>query len=138
VGAVITDTSLVNLLADALGGNAPLNVRLFKTDVPGNPTVTLGTLVEADFSGYAPVTITPAVASSTEEDDTATTQEFDLTFAHSGGAVSNSLYGYYVTSDGTGGQKLMWMERDEQAPISMSGLGDEYEVLIQVLATQEV
>lgn len=138
MGPVIPDESLVNLLADALGANAPLNLRLFKNDVPGDATVTLGMLTQADFSGYAPITLTPSVASSTEEDDTATTQEFDLSFAHSGGSVTNSLYGYYVTSDGTGGQQLMWMERDEQAPIPMQGLGDVYEVLIQILATQEV
>lgn len=135
---VIPDASLVNLLAGALGVNAPLNVRCFKNDLAGSVTTTLGSIVEANFSGYAPITIVPAVAVSLTEDGAAETQEFDLNFSHSGGSNSNSLYGYYVTSDGLAGQQLMWISRDDVAPIPMASAGDVYEVMIEVTATQEI
>lgn len=135
---VIPDASLVNLLAGALGVNAPINVRCFKNDIPASSTTTLAGIVEANFSGYAPITITPAVAVSLTEDGAAETQEFDLNFAHSGGSVSNNLYGYYVTSDGDAGQQLMWLSRDDVAPIPMKFAGDVYEVMIEVTATQEI
>lgn len=135
---VIPNAAVVNLLAGALNVNAPLNVRCFKNDLIGNPTTTLAQITEADFSGYAAITVTPAVAESLTQDGAAETQVFDLNFSHSGGAVSNSLYGYYVTSDGGAGQQLMWVSRDDQAPIPMASIGDVYEVLVEVLATQEV
>lgn len=137
MAAVIPTETLVNMLADALNTAGPLNVRLFQNAAVGNPTMTLAGLTEATFSGYAPVLIVPAVSEPAEDPDTAATQEFDITFAHSGGAVSNTVYGYYVTGDSTIGQQLMWMESDRLAPIAMKGISDVYEVLMLILATQE-
>lgn len=81
---------------------------------------------EADFSGYAPVTIGPwdaaAIVSGKAEADATT----PCAFANTTGAVGNDIYGYYVTD--SGGTFLIYAQAASSPPIDMNTAGQSLTV----------
>jgi len=75
-------------------------MRLFQTDIPINADTLMGDFVEADFSGYAAVTVTtgdwnPAVLMP---DGTARqVHPLVMHFEQTAATVSNVVYGWYLT-----------------------------------------
>jgi len=108
--------------------SALLRIHLFKNSISPDRTTTLGAFTEADFSGYAPQTIT-SWSSVTVGSHVATTAPTPVVFSVGVGGVANNIYGYYVT-DSTD-SILYWSEVDPAAPVALNTLGQTYTVYLQ-------
>ena len=85
-----------------------VTVHLYQNDVAPGPDTVVGDLTEADFSGYA---ASAALVFGGPFQNADGEIEMDLPshqFDHSGGAVANVIFGYYVLT--TGGD-LLFAER---------------------------
>jgi len=103
-----------------------LTLRLFKNNVTPTDGDTVGTYVEADFGGYAPISV-PDFGSPAIAGHVATTVAGLKTFT-ADGTSSNSIYGYYITRNSDG--HLYWAQRDDAAPVIIGALaGDQYFVV---------
>lgn len=100
-------------------------LRLFQNDHDPDRADTVGSYVEATFSGYpGPVPITdwtsPAVSAHVSS------MKADLVnYTHSGGPLGNYIFGYYVTN---AAGALMWAERRPGAGLPMFQAGEVYQV----------
>lgn len=96
-------------------------LKLFKADYTPGPATVLGdlTAIEADFTGYAASAAVVWGPVFTDAANTAFTVGDVKTFASTGSAVTNTIYGYWA--QGAGG--LMYAERFD-APIPVLGVGD--------------
>lgn len=97
--------------------------RLFKNDLTPDADTVIGDLTEADFSGYAAVTINTWDYGGVTIDGSGRSQVLatsNATFTHNGGATDNDCYGYYVTHPGGG---LYLVQRFDSPPIVMDGSG---------------
>lgn len=109
------------------GAGGSFHLRLFKGDVTPDIETEAGDLTEADFSGYLAKTLTfPAVDAEVDDDHKAWWRFPEETFLHSGGGVSNGVYGWYLTSHEEG--ILVHARRFDNAPISMAVTGDPVSV----------
>jgi hypothetical protein len=110
----------LNVLGFALAGNTLFRIHLFQNNHVPVFTDDLISYVEATFSGYGSSLLlgwgSPFINGSNQAEVDAST----VVWTRSGGAVSNSIYGVYVT-DGTG--NLAYAERFG-APVSMVNPGD--------------
>jgi hypothetical protein len=98
-------------------------VKLFKNDLVPTPDTVLADLTEADFTGYAPVTIAGAWNASTDPQERGLVWYSALVpFSASGAAVPNIIYGWYVVN--TDGTVLKVVKRLD-TPITFDSGGDE-------------
>jgi hypothetical protein len=112
---------------------APQNLvlRLFKSNTTPAEADTAGTYTEADFTGYAAITLTgsswtvvqgaPSQASYAQQ-----------TFTSSAEQTSQNVYGYYLTRV-TGGE-LVYAERFSDGPYAIAHNGDAIKVTPQITA----
>jgi len=101
------DTTVLDAVVNDAGVLATL--RLFQNDHDPAPTDLDANYVEADFSGYAAVDISAEWgAAFVNPFGQGQIDCLEQVFTHSGGAVGNTVYGVYVTSN-TG--KVMYAER---------------------------
>lgn len=101
-----------------------LQLRLFKNDYTPGETTTEADVVEADFVGYAPITLTPAswVSASGAPSQATFAQQTFLSTA----VQSQQVYGYYYAQAVSG--KLVAAERFSDGPYSILLVGDPVKV----------
>lgn len=76
-------------------------VQLFQNNIIVTADTLIGSLTEADYSGYAAATVTWHVASISDDGTTELVSD-QLVFRPSGSAIQNTVYGYWVeTSAGS-------------------------------------
>lgn len=101
-----------------------MTLHLYKNDYTPLDTSDVLDFVEADFSGYA-AQLANAWGIPFFDVDRGRINEVIHDFIHSGGAVNNSIYGYYFTyTDGS----LAWAERNPLGPVTV-GPSVTYSVL---------
>lgn len=80
-----------------------MSVRLFKNNITPGPSSVLADFTQADYSGYsAQAWTSSALSGSADGSGRAYISGAQLTFAHSGGGTSNTVYGVYVVQTGSG------------------------------------
>lgn len=105
----------------AFNTGATMLYRLFKVDFEFHPDNTVANFTEADFSGYAAITVNTWGAAATFADGRAHIAVTpDISWGHDGGPTANTVYGYYVTRGGI----LMWAEKFQAGGFLLDGLGD--------------
>lgn len=109
-------TALDAILADSQWGTAKL--RLFKNNVTPDNTFTTASLTEADFTGYAAITLA-AWGASTLSAHIASALQTKQSFTITSG--SQTIYGWYITN--SAGTVLLASGRDPAAPINLSSTG---------------
>src|SRR5262245_23254060 len=123
----IPDEGLVQKLTSLMGQILSVaSLRLYKNNkVPAaGDNATL--YVECDFSGYARQTLND-LGAATVTGGVASTASGTHTFAHNGGAVSNTVYGWYMV-DGAG--KLIAASLNGAGPVTLSAAGQSYSVQV--------
>lgn len=104
---------------------APENLvlKLYQNNITPSDTDVAGTYTEANFTGYAAITLTGASWNAPSAGTI--TYSAQQTFTCSG-ASSNNIYGYYViqTTSGT----LLYSERDASAPFAIANSGDAVKI----------
>lgn len=93
---------------------------LFQNDYVPIHTTGLGDLVEADFDGYARITLAGWPPAAIDANNRASTNLGFQTFTKTGNLVSNDIYGAYVL-DGTG--NFLFAERFQTSPFTLSVAG---------------
>lgn len=101
-------------------------LRLMKNDVALGLGTTEGDLIECDFSGYAPLPLTQWGAAAADVSGNAAMQEVQHTWVQESSAVTNTVYGYYVTLDSTG--ELLFAEKGQAGGFMMDSAGKTYSV----------
>lgn len=112
---------------------APQNLvlRLFKSNTTPAEGDTAGTYTEADFTGYAAITLTGASWTVTPGAPTLAAYAQQV-FTSSAEQASQSIYGYYLTRL-TGGE-LVYAERFSDGPYAVAHNGDAVKVTPQITA----
>lgn len=106
-------------------------LRLFKSNTTPGESDTAASYTEADFIGYAAITLTGASWSVTPGAPTSAASALQ-TFTSSAGSQNQNVYGYYVTQASTG--TLMFAERFTDGPYNIANNGDNIEVTPTVTA----
>lgn len=117
---------LATFLKIHLNGGASPSLHLFTNDIEPEAGQELSDYTEATFDGYAPITLSDWQSAFIAPNGAARLNETVRVFTRTGGAVE-SVYGYYLTDDET--SLLFAAQRDPDAPVVMSGVGQEYAVL---------
>lgn len=110
-----------------------LVLRLFQNDTTPTIDSVLADFTEATFSNYAAQTFTPFVPSLYIR-PRAVSKGTAPVFTKLG-PTGNDIYGYYITD--AGNTKLLWSERDPNAPIPMNVDGSTYGVIPQMTLRSE-
>lgn len=100
-------------------------VGLFQSDSIPRISLILSQLTPCDFSGYSGLQTTVRWTVPVMFGDRARSFADPLDWTHSGGAVANFVFGYYVL-DRLG--RLAWAERFCPAPIGISRVGETIRV----------
>lgn len=129
---------LENLLDLVVDAPYPKKVRLFKNNLTAGLDTVLADLAEADFSGYEAQDLVPFGPPEDAGDGVARSQVVSTVFAHDGGPVANTVYGYYVTYEPPTGTQLLWVGTDDQYPYLFNGTTSGLLVDVEILETQEV
>lgn len=107
----------LNAVVTAPSMNAS-KLRLFKNNLVPDNTKVLADFTEADFAGYAPISLSgfsvPSVAAHV-----ASSSPAPATFTITAG--SQNVYGWYVTN--SAGTKLLFSQRDPAAPVALDSAG---------------
>ena len=119
-GEVIMLEAAVNKLA---GQN--LVLRLFKNNYTPVEADTEAAYTEADFTGYAAITLAGATWATTVGAPSDVTYP-EQTFTSSANQAAQSIYGYYLTQVTSG--KLVAAERFSNGPYTMQNNGDALKV----------
>ena len=103
---------------------APQNLvlRLFKSNTTPGEADVAGTYTEADFTGYAAITLTGASWGAPIEGAPTSIAYAQQTFTSTAGAQSQSVYGYYMTR--LSGGELVYAERFTDGPYVIVNNGD--------------
>lgn len=107
------------------------SLRLFKSNTTPAEGDTWATYTEADFTGYAAVTLTGGSWSITTADP-ASAAYAQQTFTSTAGSQNQNVYGYAVllSSDST----LLWAERFTDGPYNIANNGDNIKVTPTITA----
>lgn len=93
--------------------------RLCKNDVTPSAASVLGDFTEADYSGYAQISITGGwTIPITEGGGKAEIRRVEIEYQHNGGGVDNDIYCVYVVNSTTG--KYIGAERLTSPPKAMT------------------
>lgn len=122
--------ALEALVGKTAGQN--LILKLFKSNTTPAEADTEGTYTEADFTGYAAITLTAASWSVTGTNPTSIGYA-QQTFTSSAGSQSQSVYGYYFVQVTSG--KLVWAERFTDGPYVITNNGDTISVTAALTMT---
>ncbi len=101
-------------------------MHLYKNDLTPDLDTVVSDFTEADFGGYAALTITGWSAAITVADHAKSIANM-CQFTHDGGGSANNIYGYYVVVQGSG--ELVWAERDPNAPVLIDAAHLLYQVI---------
>jgi hypothetical protein len=123
--AVIPDAGKLERLADLQVATRKL--RLGKTSITINADTVIGDFTEADFGGYAAVTLAWGSA-SIDGDDNAEDTATDAVFTRGASGSNNTIYNWYITD--SGGTKL-YSCRALDVAVPLNGNGDTLTISIQ-------
>jgi hypothetical protein len=131
---VLPNAGEVFMLSYFVNKSAPqdLRLRLFKSNTTPAETDTTATFTEADFTGYANVTLTGANWTVTGGDPTVADYA-QQSFTSSAAQTTQNVYGYYMTRV-TGGE-LALAERFPDAPYPIANNGDIIRVTPRIEAS---
>lgn len=112
---LVPDAGEVKLLARMLYGGSVenLTLKLYKTNVTPAESDTAGSYTEADFTGYAAVTLTSSQSGgtwavpTTSSGTTSSTYGTNAVFSCTGGSAQ-TIYGYFVVGATSG--TIYWAE----------------------------
>lgn len=111
----------LQILLDA--GRNP-EVKLFKNNfTPGDASV-LGDFTEADFDGYAAVSLAGLSAAAIDGSDRGYRSQAGIAFVKSAGVTSNTVYGWYLVLDNLTPAAELFMAEKFPAPQVMGSAGD--------------
>lgn len=102
-----------------------LVLRLFKNNKTPSETDTEADYTEADFTGYAALTLVGALWNSSPGAPSQVDYAQQV-FASSAGAQNQPVYGYHLTQLTSG--KLVWAERFTDGPYTIVNNGDQIKV----------
>lgn len=94
-------------------------VHLFQNDLTPTPSTVLADLEECDFSGYTEKVVTALLPAYIDPAGGASAQIPTQQFDHTGGVVSNMVYGFWVET--TGGDLRLVGSFEEAIPMSALG-----------------
>lgn len=116
-----------------LNKTAPQNLvlRLFKSNTTPGETDTEATYTEADFTGYATITLSGASWTVTPGAPTSASYA-QQTFTSSANQSTQNVYGYYLTQLASG--KLVYAERFSDGPYPITNNGDKVNVTPTITA----
>jgi len=109
-------------------------LHLYKTDTTIQQSMVIGDFTEANFTGYSAQNITDFGAAYINGSSKAESDAGLYSFIQTGTGVTNSVYGYYVT---TAGGALRWAERYAGAPVSMNATGKVFSVAPSITMADE-
>lgn len=121
-------------LQNLLNKTAPQNMvmKLYKSNTTPAETDTEATYTEADFTGYAAVTLTGASWTITGTAPTSAGYA-QQSFTSSADQTTQQVYGYFVVQATSG--KLMWAERFSDGPYPVSFNGDVVKITPTITAS---
>lgn len=126
VGEVLALKAFLNHTA---GQNGVL--RLFKSNTTPAETDTFATYTEADFTGYASVTLTGSSWTVTGGAPTSATYA-QQSFTSSADQAAQNVYGYMVNQ--TTSTVLMWAERFSNGPYAIANNNDQIQITPAITA----
>jgi hypothetical protein len=143
--AFVTSNTGEKLLLDAAVGKvaaANLKLKLFKNDVTPGHESTTATFTEANFTGYAEITLTTTswnagvagTGTGTALANKASIDYAQQTFTMGVPGTTNTIYGYYITD--TAGTTLLGAERFA-ASQSMALSGDSIKITPKLTLSTE-
>lgn len=94
-------------------------VGLFQNQVNPTPSIVLGDLVVADFSGYAAITVAALLPAYIDPAGGASAQIATVQFDHTGGIANNVCFGFFVET--MGGDLVLVGSFDDGVPMSRVG-----------------
>lgn len=100
-------------------------LRLYKSNTTPAETDTTATYTEADFAGYAAITLTGS-SWSVSEGAPSSASYAEQTFTRSSTGSAQDVYGYFVTRTTSG--RIAWAERFTGAPFTVTNNGDGIKV----------
>jgi hypothetical protein len=134
VGVVVNNGEKVAL--DYLTGKVTtvrnLILRLFKNDVTPDDSFTAASFTEADFTGYAGITLSGASWTNTAGDP-ATGVYAEQTFTSTANQSAQPIYGYYITRATDG--DLIACERFSNGPYNVANNGDTIKLAPSISVT---
>lgn len=103
---------------------APQNLvlKLFKNDITPAETDTAATFTEADFVGYASITLTGATWNAPVEGNPSSIDYPQQTFTSSQAQAQQTIFGYFCVRATSG--RLTLAERFTNAPFTVANNGD--------------
>lgn len=103
-------------------------LRLFKNNVIVSNATVIANLTEADFAGYAAVTLTAATWAAAAAAAHVASSQYgaSVTFSRSTTGATQNIYGWYLTD--AGGTKLYACANFTGAPIPITNSGDNIAV----------
>lgn len=135
---VIPQAGLANLLRLAFRFSLPLYAHQFKNAAVIGDATTLADLVEADYSGYAPILLDDNTDPVALPGGKMRVGLKTVVFAHNGGGVANTVYGYYVAAHDGATQLFLWGGNYDPLGEVMANLDDELEHEFAASEYQEV
>lgn len=129
-GVLVNDGEVIMLEA-AINKTAPqtLVLKLFKSNTTPTETTITSDLTEADFTGYASLSLTPANWVTTPGAPSDVTYP-EQTFTSSANQTAQLVYGYYLVQTTSG--KLLAAERFTNGPYTIANNGDAIKVTPKV------
>jgi len=119
VGAVTLMGQLRLLIADS-GAVPPLvaTLHLYQNDIALSPSLVVGDLTEATFSGYAAINVADLLPVYIDPEGGASANIATVQFQHSGGATANICYGFWLENDA--GDLLLAGNFDAPIPMAVA------------------
>jgi len=108
-----------------------LILRVYKNDITPSETDTAATYTEADFPGYANVTLTGANWTVSEGAPSQASYA-QQSFTRNAGGAAQSVYGIYMTRVTSG--RIFLAERDPSGAFAINNNGDAYKYTPQITA----
>jgi len=123
----IPDEGLVQKLTSLMGQIlSVVSFRLYKNNKAPAAGDNATLYIEADFSGYVRQTLND-LSAPTVSGGVASTTSGTHTFTHNGGAVANTVYGWYMVD---GANKLIAASLNGAGPVTLSAAGQSYAVTV--------
>jgi hypothetical protein len=129
---LVPDAAEVVWLKAVINHTAPQNLvlKLFKNNHTPAEGDTEADYTEADFSGYAALTLTGSSWSVSSSGGVTTASYAQQTFTSDADQSTQSVYGYYLVQASSG--KIMWAEKFTDGPYPISFNGDDIKVTPKV------
>ena len=107
-------------------------IKLFQNNYTPTETDTVASFTEANFTGYAQVSLPGSGWSIVSSGVTTATHSTTASFVSSVDQTAQNIYGYYVIGASTG--VLLWAERFTGAPFIIAANGDTINVTPKITA----